>query len=489
MSALDTTAAVPGTGTLLDRFRSTLSTSAGVSTDLEVLAEHSVDRSSWRPDGLPVAVVWATGTADVVATVRFAAANGLSVVPRGAGTGLSGGAGAGRGTIVLDLSRMDRILSVDRIDGLAEVEPGVVTADLDRAARAVGLRYAPDPASWAFSTIGGNIATNAGGLRCAKYGVTGDSVAALTVVLADGSVVHTGRQTLKGVVGYDLTRLFVGSEGTLGVIVGATLRLGPVPAYTATASATFDSPAVAAAAVLELAGAGLRPATLELLDRATLTAIDRAQGTSQAGSSGALLLLQTDGYGAQPELRAAVDILSRTASRLEVAADGAQAEQLLSTRRLALPSVQWLGPVLIGDVAVPRSRLAEAMTGISDIARTSGVQIFTFAHAGDGNLHPLLVVDEERLAAVHRAEDRIVRLALDLGGTLSGEHGVGVLKRPWVDAEVDEPTSALHQAVKDALDPHHVLNAGKGAVGASTRPTTGSEPLETHPLPPQRNRA
>jgi glycolate oxidase len=487
VTALDTTPAVSATTTdeQLDRFRSSLSVSAGVSTDLEVLVEHSVDRSSWRPEGLPVAVVWATRTADVVATVRFAAEHGLSVVPRGAGTGLSGGAGAGRGTVVLDLSRMNRILSVDAVDGLAEVEPGVITADLDRAARAVGLRYAPDPASWTISTIGGNIATNAGGLRCAKYGVTGDSVAALTVVLADGSVVHTGRQTIKGVVGYDLTRLFVGSEGTLGIIVGATLRLSPIPAHTATASAAFESPALAAAAVLELAGAGIRPATLELLDQATLTAIDQAQGTTLASSAGALLLLQTDGYGAEPELRAAVDILARTASRIEVAADEAQAEHLLSTRRLALPSVQRLGPVLIGDVAVPRSRLAEAMAGISDIARTSGVQIFTFAHAGDGNLHPLLVVDEEHLQAVHQAEDRIFRLALDLGGTLSGEHGVGVLKRPWVDAEIDEPTSALHRAVKDALDPSHVLNAGKGAVGVSTRSNTA----ETTSLPSRRNRA
>jgi glycolate oxidase len=453
---------------LVRSLRAALPYSAATSSKPEVLRAHSVDRSGWLPDGLPFAVVWASQTADVVAAVRFAAQHRLTIVPRGAGTGLSGGAAAGHRTIVLDLSRMDRILSVDRVDGLAEVEPGVITADLDRAARDVGLRYAPDPASWNTSTIGGNIATNAGGLRCAKYGVTGDAVAALTVVLADGSVVHTGRSTLKGVVGYDLTRLFVGSEGTLGIIVAATLRLSPLPVRTATASAYFQTLTHAA----------------DTVDRATLVAIDGAQGTSLADTGSAFLLVQTDGYGAQLELEAALAIIGRRAVHVEVAADDAEAERLVSTRRLALPSIEQQGQVLIGDVAVPKSRLAAAMAGIADIAADTGVKIYTFAHAGDGNLHPILVVDADHPTRVHVAEDRICRLALALGGTLSGEHGVGVLKRPWVHAEVDPVSLAAHQDIKNALDPHHIFNAGKAHVDLSDAVSlSNSLPLPRPPSP------
>lgn len=469
---------------LVGDLRAVLPASAATSSDVDVLMAHSVDRSGWRPDGLPLAVVWATRIDDVVATVRFAAQHQLTIVPRGAGTGLSGGAGAGRQTIVLDLSRMNRILGIDRADGVAEVEPGVITADLDQAAREVGLRYAPDPASWQISTIGGNIATNAGGLRCAKYGVTGDAVAALTVVLADGSVVRTGRRTLKGVVGYDLTRLFVGSEGTLGIIVAATLRLSPIPAQTATASASFASLTDAASTVLDLAIAGIRPTTLELLDRATLIAIDRAQGTSLADAGAVFLLVQTDGYGAQLELHAALAVIRRRAVRVKVAADATEAEELLSTRRLALPSIEQQGPVLIGDVAVPKSKLADAMAGIAEIAIATGVQIYTFAHAGDGNLHPILVVDERQPARVHEAEDHIFRLALALGGTLSGEHGVGVLKRAWVPGEIDAATLAVHQDIKNTLDPHHLFNVGKAHVGLSAAVPLSTSNAPTSPTPP-----
>ncbi|MGI3782532.1 MAG: FAD-binding oxidoreductase [Janthinobacterium lividum] len=450
------TAALPGT--------------ASVGTGPDVLAAHAVDRSGARADGLPVAVVWATEVADVVAAVRFAARHRLALVPRGAGSGLSGGATAGRGSLVLDLSRMDRILALQPEDGLAEVEPGVVTADLDRAARAVGLRYAPDPASWDISTLGGNIATNAGGLRCVKYGVTGDAVVALTVVLADGSVVHTGHRTVKGVTGYDLTRLFVGSEGTLGVVVGATLRLSAIPVRTATASAFFPSAEAAAETCLELTAAGIRPSTLELLDEATLQAVDRAQGTSLAGRGRAFLLIQTDGFGAQQEMEAALSVVARRASHAELAEDEAVAEQLVATRRLALPSIERLGRVRIEDVAVPRTRLAEAVAGIAEVARATGVSIFTFAHAGDGNLHPILAVDSAAPERLHEAEAAIARLALRLGGTLTGEHGVGLLKRAWVDEEIDPASLALHQRVKDALDPAHVLNPAKAHLDLSPPP-------------------
>ncbi|MDV9175866.1 FAD-binding protein, partial [Streptomyces sp. W16] len=268
-----------------------------LATDPRTLAAHATDRSGTRPDGVPLAVVHARRTEDVTVTLRHANALRVPVVPRGAGTGLSGGASAGEGVLVLDLSGMNRILELSADDQLAVVEPGVITAELDRAAAGHGLRYAPDPASAAISTIGGNIATNAGGLRCAKYGVTRDSVLGLEAVLADGTVVTTGRRTVKGVTGYDLTALLTGSEGTLAVITSATLRLRPVPVATATIAAWFDSFEAAAEASHAIGRAGVVPALTELLDGPVLHAVDPALGERGA----ALLLVQCDGAGAGAE--------------------------------------------------------------------------------------------------------------------------------------------------------------------------------------------
>jgi len=430
-----------------------------LATDPLTLAAHTTDRSGTRPYGGPLAVVHARRTEDVTVTLRHAHALRVPVVPRGAGTGLSGGATAGEGTLVLDLSGMNRILELSEDDQLAVVEPGVITAELDRAAGAHGLRYAPDPASAALSTIGGNIATNAGGLRCAKYGVTRDSVLGLEAVLADGTVVRTGRRTVKGVTGYDLTALLTGSEGTLAVITSATLRLRPLPVATATVAAYFPTFEEAAEASYAIGKAGVVPALAELVDGPVLHAVDPALRERGA----ALLLVQCDGAGAGAEAAAVAGVLTR-ATLVETTEDPAEAEALLAARRGALPALERLGRPLIEDIAVPRSRLAEAAREIREISRRHDVPVFTIAHAADGNLHPIIVVDptlDGLPDAAWEAAGEIFALALRLGGTLTGEHGVGVLKRQWVADELGPAAHALQRRIKDAFDPRGILNPGK----------------------------
>jgi glycolate oxidase len=426
----------------------------GWTTDPVERAARALDRSGFDPGSVPDAVVVAESVDDVVALLRHAHGTRTPVVVRGAGSGLSGGAVAGAGTVVLDLSRLDRITEISAEDELAVVEAGVVTAELDAAAAAHGLRYAPDPASATISTIGGNIATNAGGLRCAKYGVTRDSVLGLDVVLADGRRIATGRRTVKGVAGYDLTSLFVGSEGTLGVIVGATVRLRPIPVATATLAAWFADFETAAAAAAAITAARLQPAVAELLDRTCLEAIGAVR-------TGAFLLVQTDGFGAQAEIDAVRAVVAPLADSVELAADPGAAEELLATRRAALPALERLGRVLVEDVAVPRSRLPEAVAAIAEISRRSGIRIATMAHAGDGNLHPILVLDDEVDGHVWTTAGEVFTTALRLGGTLTGEHGVGLLKRRWLREELGDTAVDLQQDLKATFDPHRVLNPDK----------------------------
>jgi glycolate oxidase len=439
--------------TIHDELRAlSLSTSADVETS-------RTDRSGWTAEGSPRAVVRASSVDDVAAVLAWATAHGVPVVARGAGTGLAGGSAAGSGSIVLDLGGLDRIIEIDPINQLAIVEPGVITADLDRAAAVHGLRYAPDPGSVEISTIGGNIATNAGGLRGAKYGVTRDAVLGLDIVLADGTTLTTGRSTIKGVTGYDLASLFVGSEGTLGIIVRATVRLQPIPPHTATVSAYFPSLHVAAAAVTAVLAAGIQPSILELVDGPTLQAIDHAEGTDFRARGASFVLLQTDGFGASAESDAAVAVLERFAARIERTEDPDEAEQLTRARRLALPSLEALGPVLIEDITVPRSRFGEAIERIDAISAVHSVRIFVFGHAADGNLHPIILVEDE--AATARAAADLFALALELGGTLTGEHGIGALKRDWLLQEIGPASHALQQEIKKLLDPAGILNPGK----------------------------
>ncbi len=434
-----------------------------VSTDAATLDALRSDKSGQRTDAAPLALVAARTVEQVQAALRIAHEHGVPVVPRGAGTGLSGGAMAGAGELVLSTAAMARILQIDDVDQLAVVEPGVLNGDLNRALAAHGLRWAPDPASREISTVGGNIATNAGGLLCAKYGVTREAVRGLDVVLADGTLLRTGRRTVKGVTGLDLTALLIGSEGTLGVIVGATLALTPIPAgEVATIAAYFPSIEQAAAASAAITAARLRPAIMELVDPVALAAILRHLGMRDRAPGSAHLLVQTDGPAAAAEATAALAIITERGGHATLTVDPDEGEALLAVRRAMHPAMEALGPVLIEDVAVPRSRLPEMFAAIRAIADRYGMLIPTVAHAGDGNLHPNLVYEGEEVPdRVWRAAGELFEAALALGGTLTGEHGVGTLKRRWLADELGDEQVALQRRIKDAFDPTGILSPGR----------------------------
>lgn len=436
-------------------------------TDAAALDALRADKSGQRSGSAPLALVEAREVAHVQAALRWASAHGVPVVPRGAGTGLAGGAIAQQGELVVSTERMTRILEIDSADELAVVEAGVINAELNAALAPHGLWWAPDPASRAISTVGGNIATNAGGLMCVKYGVTREAVLGLTVVLADGRVLELGRRTVKGVTGYDLTALFIGSEGTLGVIVAATLRLRPLErGGVTTISAAFPDVDSAARAASAITAAGVRPAALELLDAPSLEAIGELLGLP-LGGRGAQLLIQTDGPGAASEADAVVATVVQHGGQAERAADAEEGERLFAIRRAFHPAMERRGRVLIEDVSVPRSALAEMFAAIARIEAAHGIPIPTVAHAGDGNLHPNFVFEPDPadpLAvpdAVWIAADELFREALRLGGTLTGEHGVGLLKRRWLQEELGEDAYALQRQLKAVFDPQGILNPGK----------------------------
>jgi glycolate oxidase len=438
-----------------------------VITDPDVMEGYRRDQTPVVTPGLPLCVVLARRTEDVAATLAWAQEHGIPVVPRGGGSSLAGGATATDGCVVLSTARMTRIRQVDPANEIAIAEAGVLNADLDRAAAAHGLMFAPDPSSYEISTIGGNLATNAGGLRCVKYGVTRDSVLGLEVVLAGGRILKTGHRTMKGVTGYDLTSLFVGSEGTLGVITSATLRLRPRPAsYPRTVAAGFGSFAAAARAVTAIIAARIQPSLLELMDRATLHAIDEWKHTGFGDGVQALLIAQDDSDGAEQGAERMRELcLAGGATMADVSASEDESRQLLDLRRLSYPAVERLGVALVEDVCVPRTLLPDMVQRIESAAQRHGVFIATVAHAGDGNLHPVFVFERglpEVPAAVWAAADEVFRAALELGGTLTGEHGIGIVKRRWLADELGPESMAVHQAIKAALDPAGILNPGKG---------------------------
>ncbi len=429
--------------------------------------EYRKDETDFIPFGQPLAVAFPTSTEDVSSVVRACAAHRVPVVARGGGSGLSGGANAMDGWIVLAMSGMDRIIEVDPANLVAVTQPGVITANLEQAVEAQGLLYPPDPASHELSCIGGNIAENAGGLRCVKYGVTRDYVLGLEVVLADGEVIRTGGRVVKDVMGYDLTRLMVGSEGTLGIITEATLRLRPRPAPKTTLLAFFPSVGHAGDAVSRLIAAGVTPVTLEMLDRLIIDAVENALHLGLDPAAGAMLMIESDAGGelAERELDTAAEACRAAgAISLDRATDPHEADDMREARRQAHWSLKQLGQARTEDVSVPRSRAAELIAAIAEISERHDMRIGVFGHAGDGNFHPAYVTGhddpraEERTEAV-RAE--VYTAVLSLGGTISGEHGTGLTKRAYMEQQFGTRGVAAMRAIKDALDPDGILNPGK----------------------------
>jgi len=383
--------------TVIDELTTRLN-SGRLITDPDVVDAYRRDHAHLVEPGVPLAVLLADTVEDVSVALAWAYEHGIPVVPRGAGTGLSGGATATDGCLVLSTARMTAIREVSAEDQLAVVEAGVINADVDRAAREVGLMYAPDPSSFEISTIGGNLATNAGGLRCVKYGVTRDSALGLEVVLADGRIIRTGRRTVKGVAGYDLTSLFVGSEGTLGVITSATLRLRPRPATDAiTVVGSFPSMRAAAEAVAGIVRLGLGPSLLELIDQNTLRSINEWKNMGLDDDMAAMLLAQADGVDAA-DCAAAMGAQFEAAGAgfVAVSSDPEEAAQLLEIRRLALPAAERLGRCLVEDVGVPRSKLPEMFERLDQIAAHHRARVLTVAHAGDGQPAPDLRLRPDR---------------------------------------------------------------------------------------------
>jgi glycolate oxidase len=438
-----------------------------VLTDPDVTAAYARDQAMLAAAGTPAAVVFPRSTADVVAVLRVAHRHGVPVVPRGAGSGLAGASNAVDGAITLVMTRMDAVLEVSPADRLAVVQPGVVNKQLRDAVAAHGLFYPPDPSSYDWCTIGGNLSTNSGGLCCVKYGVTTDYVLGLEVVLADGRVLRTGRRTVKGVAGYDLARLFVGSEGTLGVITEATLALRPAPQRPVTLVATFATTAQTGQVVERVVTTGLVPSLLEVMDNTCICAVDDLLHADLDRSAHALLVAQSDtgGVAAPAEIEALAALCREAGADLvHTTDDPAEGDLLLAARRMALPALELLGSTLIDDVAVPRSAIATFLDGCDAIAARRELTIGVVGHAGDGNMHPTIVFDPADLGQRERAFaafDDILELGLSLGGTITGEHGVGSLKVDWLEREVGPVSLQVHRSIKDALDPAGLLNPGK----------------------------
>ena len=417
---------------------------------------------------LPDAVVHPANADEVSAVLRLANSNGFPVFPRGAGSGFTGGSLPKAGGVVLVVTRMDRILRIDTENLIAEVEPGVVTEQFQQAVEKLGLFYPPDPASLKFSTLGGNVAENAGGPRCVKYGVTRDFVMGLEVVLPTGEIIRTGTETYKAVVGYDMTRLLCGSEGTLGVITKIIFKLLPLPEAKKTMLTIFDSIDGAAKAVSTIIGAKIIPTTLEFMDYATLQCVEKRFNLGIPAEGRAVLLIEVDGDR---------DLIEKQATRIHelikplglvqfrAARDNAESEELWRVRRLVSPSLRDINPTKYNeDIVVPRSKVPDVIRTIEKIQQKYDIPIVNFGHAGDGNIHVNIMIDKDIPGMEEKAQSAIrdvFQAALDLNGTMSGEHGVGLSKAPFIELELSPEQIAAMKAVKHALDPNNILNPGK----------------------------
>ena len=438
-----------------------------VSTSADLIATHSTDK--WDASHPPEAVVFAESTADVAALMRFASEHEIPVTTRGAGVGYVGGCVPIRGGIALSMMRMNRILGIHPEDGVAIVQPGVITHELQKAVRAIGWEYPPDPASLKECSIGGNIATNAGGPRCLKYGVTRSYVLGLEVVLADGRVMNIGGRLHKNKTGFDLIGLFTGSEGMLGIVTEATLRLIPKAPARAMLAAVFPEFSLAAAAVQAILNAGHLPSALEITDAFTLAAARKRLGAEVFPEGNAHLIVEVDGRPAA--VAAEIDELltlleSLGACFIERAPDEASCERIWQLRREFSYSLRDTGLTKLNeDIVVPRSKLVELVSFAQKLQRDTGIPVACFGHAGDGNIHTNLMVssyDEPSTREnADRALDQLFTWVLENGGTITGEHGVGLAKKRWLKQAIGEVSLATHHALKNALDPEGILNPGK----------------------------
>ena len=437
-----------------------------VVTDPDILQSYRQDRAADPSAGTPAAVVRPRRTEEVQAVLRWAGANRVAVVPRGMGTGLSGGATALDGSIVVSTERM-RDIAVDPVTRTAVAQPGLLNAEVKKAVAEHGLWYPPDPSSFEICSIGGNIATNAGGLCCVKYGVTTDYVLGLQVVLADGTAVRLGGPRLKDVAGLSLTKLFVGSEGTLGIVTEVTLKLLPAQNTPCTVVATFDSVADAANAVVTITGR-IRPSMLEFMDATAINAVEDKLKMGLDRTAAAMMVAASDDRGpsgAQDAEFMAEVFTRHGATEVFSTSDPDEGEAFVAARRFAIPAVEAKGSLLLEDVGVPLPALADLVSGVEKIAAERELLISVIAHAGDGNTHPLIVFDPSDAAMEQRAQQafgEIMELALALGGTITGEHGVGRLKRPWLAGQLGPEAMELNRRIKAALDPDGILNPGAG---------------------------
>ena len=435
-----------------------------VRTDEVTLENYRFDWARDPAAGTPIAVVRARNATEVQTAVRWAAGHGVPVVPRGAGSGLSGGSSAVDGGIVLSLERM-RAIEIDVATRVAVVEPGAFNAEVKAAAAEHGLWYPPDPSSYEICSIGGNIATNAGGLCCVKYGVTTDYVLGLDVVLADGTLVQLGGKRIKDVAGLSLTKLFVGSEGTLGIVTRAILRLIPAQPARATLVASFPTVQAAADTVVAI-GATLRASMMELMDSAAINAVEDYKPMGLDRTAGALLIAQSDAPAAA--CAAEIEVMETActaagATDVFVTDDAEEGEMFIEARRSAFPAIEARGSILLEDVGAPVPLLPDLLAAIAEIAERFAVEIPVVAHAGDGNTHPIVVydpADAEARDRAHTAFDEIMTAAIALGGTITGEHGVGRTKKRALPDQLGPEAMALTRTIKAALDPQGILNPG-----------------------------
>jgi len=416
----------------------------------------------------PEAVVYPASAGEVSRILRLANEKGFAVTPRGSGTGLSGASIPAEGGVVMVMTRLNRILAINKEDLYAIAEPGVITQTFADAIAAEGLLYPPDPGSMKSSTLGGNVAMNAGGLRGLKYGVTSDYVMGLEVVLPTGEIIKTGAFPVKSVSGYDMTRLMTGSEGTLGVITKIVLKIAPKPEHCESMLAVFNDVAGAAETVSAIIAAGVIPSTLEFLDRVTINCVEDFKHAGLPRDAEAILLIETDGIreAAQREADKVIAICrAHNAANVRKAANAAERDSIWEARRTALSALSRVRPTtILEDATVPRSKIPAMVRGVQEIAKKYSLPIGIFGHAGDGNLHPTIQTDErnkEEMARVEKAVDEIFALALSLDGTITGEHGVGMAKAKYLADEFGEAGVAAMRALKRALDPNNILNPGK----------------------------